>query len=102
MNGPAVWHQRPAVDLLFKSAADSGAGPHTLAGVFTGMGRDGAEGTRAIRAAGGLAIVQDRDTATIFGMPHAALQHAGADRIAALPDIGQAIADFVDAVRHVP
>jgi hypothetical protein len=35
-------------------------------------------------------------------MPHAALQHAGADRVAALADMGQAIADFVDAVRHVP
>lgn len=98
---PPVWSVRPAADMLFRSAAEV-FGAATVAVVLTGMGRDGAEGTRAIRAAGGLAIVQDRDTATIFGMPHAALQHAGADRVAALPDIGQAIADFVDAVRHVP
>ncbi len=98
---PPVWGVRPAADMLFRSAAEV-FGASTLAVVLTGMGRDGAEGTRAIRAAGGLAIVQDRDTATIYGMPHAALQHAGADRVAALPDIGQAISDLVDAVRHVP
>src|SRR5207237_724551 len=31
--GPAVWHQRPAVDLLFKSAVDCGAAPHAVSGI---------------------------------------------------------------------
>ena len=47
--GPQIWHQRPAVDLLFKSAADCGAAPHAIAGVLTGMGKDGAEGLLRLR-----------------------------------------------------
>ena len=98
---PPIWGVRPAADILFKSAASIfGAG--TLAVVLTGMGRDGAAGTLAVRQAGGLALIQDRETATIFGMPHAALEHAGADRIVALADVGSAIAELVDAVRNVP
>jgi two-component system chemotaxis response regulator CheB len=64
------------------------------------MGRDGAEGARLIRASGGRAILQDRDSATIYGMPHAALQHAGADCVAPLHEIGSAIAAFVGTVAH--
>jgi two-component system chemotaxis response regulator CheB len=77
-------------------------GASTVAVVLTGMGRDGAAGTRAIRDAGGLAIIQDRATATIFGMPQATMQQAGADRVAALADVGAAIAELVEATHHVP
>jgi two-component system chemotaxis response regulator CheB len=97
---PPVWGVRPAADLLFRSAATV-FGASTLAVVLTGMGRDAAEGTRLIRAAGGRALLQDRDTATIFGMPHAALLHAGADRVAPLGEIGSLIGEMIDAVRHV-
>jgi two-component system chemotaxis response regulator CheB len=92
---------RPAADLLFRSAAEL-FGSSTIAVVLTGMGRDGAEGTRVIRAAGGRALIQDRESATIFGMPQAALQCAGADRVVALTNIGSAIAEFVDAGSNVP
>ena len=99
---PPVWGVRPAADLLFHSAAEV-FGSSTLAGVLTGMGRDAADGTRAIRNAGGRAVVQDRATATIFGMPSAAMQHAGADCVAALPDIGRLIGRMVaEEFDHVP
>lgn len=98
---PPVWGVRPAADMLFRSAADV-FGRSTVAVVLTGMGRDGAAGARVIREAGGRAIIQDRETATIFGMPQAALQVAGADRVAPLSGIGPAIVEMLDAVRHVP
>jgi two-component system chemotaxis response regulator CheB len=59
------------------------------------MGRDGADGARAIRDAGGRAVLQDRATSTIFGMPNAAFQTAGADRVAALGDIAPAIVEML-------
>jgi two-component system chemotaxis response regulator CheB len=76
-DGPAVWHQRPAVDLLFQSAADAGASPHCVAGVLTGMGQDGAEGLRQLRMRGAVTFAQDEATSVVFGMPRAAWQ-AGA------------------------
>ena len=98
-DSPPLWGVRPAADVLFRSVV-SVFGRSTVAVVLTGMGRDGAEGTRLIREAGGRAVLQDRETATIFGMPQVALQHAGADRVAPLGEIGASIAELLDEVRH--
>jgi two-component system chemotaxis response regulator CheB len=64
------------------------------------MGRDGAEGLAAIRAAGGRAVVQDELSAVIPGMPAAALQRAGADTVAALSEVAAAIVAQLRRVAH--
>jgi two-component system chemotaxis response regulator CheB len=76
--GPPVWHQRPAVDVLFKSAVDCGAAPHAVAGVLTGMGKDGAEGLLRLREKGAVTFAQDEATSVVYGMPKAAWENGAA------------------------
>jgi two-component system chemotaxis response regulator CheB len=77
-DGPPLWHQRPAVDLLFRSAAETGAGGDCVAGVLTGMGRDGADGLKRLREAGARTFAQDEATSVVYGMPRAARENGGA------------------------
>jgi two-component system chemotaxis response regulator CheB len=79
-SGPPVWHQRPAVDLLFKSVVDAGGAPHVVAGVLTGMGRDGAEGLLRLRQRGATTFAQDEASSVVYGMPRAAWENGAAQR----------------------
>ena len=97
-DSPTVWGVKPAADPLFRSAA-AVFGRSVVGVVLTGMGRDGSDGLRAIRAAGGGAVVQDETTSTIFGMPAAALEHAGADRVVPLSGIAAAVTELLAARR---
>jgi two-component system chemotaxis response regulator CheB len=85
-----VRFSRPSIDVLFESAARCWRS--RLAGVvLTGANQDGACGLRLVRELGGIAIVQDPQSAEAPAMPTAALEIAGADYCVALPDIGPLI-----------
>jgi two-component system chemotaxis response regulator CheB len=77
---------RPSVDVLFRTAAQI-CGGRVLGVILTGMGSDGLQGSRAIRAAGGTVLAQDAPTSVVWGMP-GAVAHAGlANKILALDAI---------------
>lgn len=77
---------RPSVDVFFHSVARYWRG--SVTGILlTGMGRDGAEGLKALRAAGHLTIAQNRLSSTVYGMPKAAVELQAAREILALDKI---------------
>jgi two-component system chemotaxis response regulator CheB len=92
--GPRVNRQRPAIDVLFRSAAST-YGPGVVAVVLSGALDDGAAGAAAIAAQDGAVLVQDPEEARVTGMPRAVL--AAVRRARALPaaELGSAVADLV-------
>ena len=70
---PPVHRHRPAVDVLFHSAA-SAAGRNAVAVLLTGMGTDGADGMLAMRSAGAHTIGQDEASSIVYGMPREAFE----------------------------
>jgi len=85
-DGEPVNNQKPAADLLFKSAAEV-YGDSLISVVLTGMGADGAEGTRIVKQAGGITIAQDESSSMIYGMPLAAVETGCVDMVLPLSDI---------------
>lgn len=78
-DGPPVWYQRPAVDVLFKSAVEP-VGAYAIAGVFTGMGKDGGEGLLRLREKGALTFSQDEASSIVYGMPRVAWELGGSQK----------------------
>ena len=86
-----VHYSRPSIDVLFESAAHAYR-DRLLGIVLTGANADGADGLRIVRELGGAAWVQEPSTAYAQAMPEAAIARAGADRVAPVPELAQALA----------
>jgi two-component system chemotaxis response regulator CheB len=81
-----VCHARPSIDVLFESAADS-YGASSIAVVLTGSNRDGAQGARSVKRAGGKVLVQDPKTAMSPVAPEAAIACTVVDLVLPLEEI---------------
>lgn len=68
---PPVNRHRPAVDVLFDSAA-AVVGRQAIGVILTGMGKDGAQGLLRMRQAGARTFGQDEGTCVVYGMPREA------------------------------
>src|SRR3954451_7997576 len=88
--GPRVCYQRPSVDVLFHSVAET-AGKRAVGVLLTGMGNDGAQGLLRMRQAGARTIAQDEATCVVFGMPREAIALGAAEQVLSLRSIPEAM-----------
>jgi two-component system chemotaxis response regulator CheB len=91
---PPVRSVRPAADVLFASVADVFGGS-VIAVVLTGMGKDGLDGTRLLRAKGAYVIAESKETCVIFGMPGAIVEAGLADEVLPLYSIAAGLEHIV-------
>lgn len=97
---PVTLH-RPSVDQLFTSAA-AAFGAAAVGVVLTGMGDDGREGARAIRAAGGLVVTEHPDSAIVDGMPRAVREAGLSNGEARLEGMAAALAGWLSRPPRQP
>ncbi len=89
-DGPLVCYQRPSVDVMFSSVAES-VGPRAVGVLLTGMGSDGAQGLLKMKNAGARTFAQDEASCVVFGMPREAIRLGAAERAVPLSRIPAAI-----------
>jgi two-component system chemotaxis response regulator CheB len=81
----------PSADVLFESAAKAYGG-RVLGVVLTGMGQDGLQGARAIRAAGGMVFSEAATSCVVYGMPRSIFEAGLSNRVVPLRGMAEAIA----------
>lgn len=92
--GPKENNHRPAVDVLFRTAARN-HGPQVIGVVLSGTLDDGTVGLAAIRNHGGIAVVQSPEDALYPGMPRSAVENVGADHVLPVAEIGALLGRLV-------
>ncbi len=89
-DGPLVCRQKPSVDVLFHSVAET-AGRNAVGVILTGMGADGAKGLLEMKEAGAQTIGQDEASCVVYGMPKVAADMGAVDKVASLENIPKTI-----------
>jgi two-component system chemotaxis response regulator CheB len=87
---PAVGGLRPRADLTIRDAAEA-FGKDLVLVVLTGMGKDGLDGAKAVKAQGGRVLAEAESTCTVYGMPRAVVEADLADGVFELPALASAI-----------
>ena len=95
-DGPAENFCRPSVDPMLRSAATACNG-RILMVMLTGMGHDGLAGTKALIAAGGMAVAQDEATSVVWGMPGAIARAGLCHAVLPLPSLAERVAQLLRA-----
>ncbi|MBT6563938.1 MAG: chemotaxis response regulator protein-glutamate methylesterase [Candidatus Scalindua sp.] len=95
--GAPVHHQRPAVDILFDSAAKY-VGQNAIGVIMTGMGSDGASGLLKMKESGAKTIAQDEESCVVFGMPKEAIKLDAVDKIVPLSNIPGSIFKLLESL----
>ena len=90
---PPVGNHRPAVNVMFDSVAQFGS--DLVSVIMTGMGCDGCEGMKKIKASGGYCIAQNEESCVVYGMPKAVVDAGLSDEIRPLTQIAEAIVEAV-------
>jgi two-component system chemotaxis response regulator CheB len=91
---PTDTQHRPAVDVLFRSAAET-FGARALGVVMTGMGTDGLLGAAHIKAQGGRILTEAESSCVVYGMPRAVAEASLSDRVAGLNEMAGAIVEMI-------
>jgi two-component system chemotaxis response regulator CheB len=96
---PAVNGFRPSATHLFATAAQA-YGPSLTAVILTGMGNDGVEGLRTVKAAGGSVLAQNEASSVVYGMPGEAVAAGVADAVLGVDQIAQRLIELVAGGRY--
>ena len=93
--GPLVMHQRPSIEVLFRSVALY-AGENSIGVILTGAGKDGAEGLLDLKNAGAFTIGQDESSSLVYGISKEAAAIGAVAKVVSLDEIPQAIIDALE------
>ena len=94
--GARVNFVQPSADVAMQSLLKPLQRKRLVGVILTGMGKDGAEGIRHIKALGGVTIAQDQESSAIYGMPKAAFETGAVDYVSSLEKIGKKLVEILN------
>ena len=94
--GARINFVQPSIDVAMKSLHKPLKKRRIIGVIMTGMGKDGAEGIRHVKALGGVTIAQDAVTSAIYGMPKAAVETGAVDFVFPLMKIGKKLFELLN------